>query len=95
MHYICHIEMQLTYVIESIGWYQGFVALSILIQYCQNSGIGPSLKSRLLPLLYEISGARHLAQLGLTTSKQADKIQVDFKFLKINCRSRYSTFCWV
>ena len=52
MHYICHTEMQLTYVIESIGWYQGFVALSILIRYRQSStdtntgiGIGASLKS--------------------------------------------------
>ena len=52
MHYICHIEMQLAYVIESIDWYQGFVALSILIRYRQNStntdtgiGIGALLKS--------------------------------------------------
>ena len=41
-----------------------------------------------LPLSCEISGALHLAQPGLTAGrladKQADKIQVNFKILKIS-----------
>ena len=48
-----------------------------------------------LPLLYEISGAIHLAQLGLTAGwqagRQADEIQVNFEIFKVGCRSKYST----
>ena len=44
----------------------------------------------LLPLLCEISGALHLAQLGLMAGRQADEIQVNFKIFKIGCRSKYS-----
>ena len=52
-----------------------------------------------LPLLCEISGALHLAQLGLMAGRQAgrlavrpaDKIQVNFEIFKIGCRSKYST----
>ena len=52
-----------------------------------------------LPLLCEICGALHLAQLGLTAGRlagrlacrQADKIQVNFKIFKVGCRSKYST----
>ena len=46
-----------------------------------------------LPLLCEISGALHLAQLGLTAGRLADEIQVNFKIFKIfkvGCRSKYS-----
>ena len=49
-----------------------------------------------LPLLCEISGALHLAQLGLTAGRQAgwlaDEIQVNFEIFKIGCWSKYSTF---
>ena len=41
----------------------------------------------LLGLLYEISGALRLEQLGLTAGRQADEIQVNFKTFKIGCRS--------
>ena len=48
-----------------------------------------------LPLLCEISGTLHLAQLGLTAGRQAgwlaDKIQVNFEIFKVGCRSKYST----
>ena len=52
-----------------------------------------------LPLLYEISGALHLAQPGLTAGRQAgrlavrpaDEIQVNFEIFKVGCRSKYST----
>ena len=52
-----------------------------------------------LPLLCEISGALHLAQLGLTAGRQAgwpsvhpsDEIQVNFEIFKVGCRSKYST----
>ena len=38
-----------------------------------------------LPLLCEISGALHLAQLGLTAGRQvADKMQVNFEIFKTN-----------
>ena len=51
-----------------------------------------------LPLLCEISGALHLAQPGLTASKQAgwlagwlaDEIQVNFEIFKVGCRTKYS-----
>ena len=39
----------------------------------------------------EISGALHVAQLGLTAGRQADEIQVNFEIFKIGCRSKYST----
>ena len=45
-----------------------------------------------LPLSCEISGALHLAQLGLTTGWQADKIQVNFEIFKISCSLKYSNF---
>ena len=44
-----------------------------------------------LPLLCEISGALHLAQLGLTAGWQSDEIQVNFEIFKVGCRSKYST----
>ena len=52
-----------------------------------------------LPLLCEISGALHLAQLGLTARRQAgwlagwlaDEIQMNFEIFKVGCRSKYST----
>ena len=44
-----------------------------------------------LPLLCEISGALHLAQLGLMAGRLADEIQVNFKIFKVGCRSKYST----
>ena len=34
----------------------------------------------IIPLSWEISGALHLAQLGLTADRQADKIQVNSSF---------------
>ena len=37
-----------------------------------------------LPLLCEISGALHLAQLGLTAGWQADEIQLIFENFKIH-----------
>ena len=48
-----------------------------------------------LPLSCEISGALHLAQLGLTASRQADKIKVNFENFKIGCRLKYSSFRFV
>ena len=52
-----------------------------------------------LPLSCEISGALHLAQLGLTAGwlagRLADEIQVDFKIFKIGCRLKYSSFRFV
>ena len=45
-----------------------------------------------LPWLCEISGAVHLAQLGLTAGRQADEIQVNFKILKTHCTSKHLTF---
>ena len=51
-------------------------------------------------IIYEISGALHLAQPGLTAGwlagRQAgwlaDEIQADFKIFKIGCRLKYSSF---
>ena len=43
-----------------------------------------------LPLLCEISGALHLAQLGLA-GWLADEIQVNSEIFKVGCRSKYST----
>ena len=48
-----------------------------------------------LPLLCEISGALHLAQLGLTTGWLADEIQLIFENFKIHYRSKVSTFRFV
>ena len=52
-----------------------------------------------LSLLCEISGALHLPQLGLMAGRQAsrlaDKIQVNFENLKIACRLKYSSFCFI
>ena len=56
-----------------------------------------------LPLSCEISGALHLAQLGLMAGWQAgrlagrlaDEIQVDFEIFKIGCRLKYSSFRFV
>ena len=48
-----------------------------------------------LPLLYEISGALHLVQPGLTADRLADDIKVNFEIFKIGCRSKYSTCCFV
>ena len=45
-----------------------------------------------LPLLFEISGALHLAQLGLTAGWLADEIQLIFENFKIHYRSKVSTF---
>ena len=51
------------------------------------------------PLSYEISGALHLVQPGLTAGrlagKQADEIQADFEIFKISCRLKYSSFRFV
>ena len=47
------------------------------------------------PLLCEISGAIHLAELGLTAGRLADKIQVNFKNFRICYRSMYLTFRFV
>ena len=48
-----------------------------------------------LPLLCEISGALHLAQLDLTAGwlagRLADEIQVNFEIFKVGCRSKYPT----
>ena len=56
-----------------------------------------------LPLSCEISGVLHLAEPGLTAGWQtgwqagrlADEIQVNFEILKISCRLKYSSFCFV
>ena len=53
-----------------------------------------------LPLLCEISGALHLAQLGLTAGRQAgrqvaDEMRVNFEIFKTNCTPKDSTFCFV
>ena len=52
-----------------------------------------------LTLLCEISGALHLAQLGLMADwqagrqagRQADEIQVNFENFEVGCRSKFST----
>ena len=38
-----------------------------------------------LPLLCEISGALHLAQLGLMAGRLADEMQVNFEIFKVSC----------
>ena len=48
-----------------------------------------------LPLSCEISGALHLAQLGLTAGRLADEIQTDFEIFKIGCRLKYLSFRFV
>ena len=53
-----------------------------------------------LPLLCKISGALHLAQPGLTAGWLAGRlagrrIQINFEILKIGCRLKYSSFCFV
>ena len=48
-----------------------------------------------LPLFCEISGAVHLALVGLTAGRLADKIQVNFKFFKNCYSSKYLTFHFV
>ena len=48
-----------------------------------------------LPLSCEISGALHLAEPGLTAGRLADEIQVNFEILKISCRLKYSSLCFV
>ena len=48
-----------------------------------------------LPLSCEISGALHLAQLGLTAGRLADEIQVNFEIFKIGCKLKYSSFHFV
>ena len=49
-----------------------------------------------LPLLCEISGALHLAQLGLTAGRQvADEMKVNFEIFKTNCTPKHLTFCFV
>ena len=48
-----------------------------------------------LPLSCEIFGALHLAELGLTAGRLADEIQVNFEYLKISCRLKYLSFCFV
>ena len=48
-------------------------------------------------LLYEISGALHLAQPGLTAGgrRQADEMQVNFEIFETNCRPKHSTFRFI
>ena len=52
-----------------------------------------------LPLSCEISGALHLAEPGLTAGRQAgrqaDDLQISFEILKLSCRMKYSSFCFV
>ena len=56
-----------------------------------------------LPLSCEISGALHLAEPGLTAGRQAsrqagrlaDDLRVSFEILKLSCRLKYSSFCFV
>ena len=49
-----------------------------------------------LPLLCKITGALHLAQLGLTAGWLvgwlADEIQMNFKIYKVGCRSLVTSF---
>ena len=49
----------------------------------------------LLSLLCEISGALHLVQPGLMAGRLADEIQMNFEILKISCRPKYLSFCFV
>ena len=48
-----------------------------------------------LPLSCEISRALHLAELGLTAGRQADDLRISFENLKLSCRLKYSSFCFV
>ena len=53
-----------------------------------------------LPLSCEISGALHLVEPGLTAGRQAgwlqaDNLRVSFEILKLSCRLKYSSFCFV
>ena len=48
-----------------------------------------------LPLSCEISGALHLAEPGLTAGRLADDLRVSFEILKLSCRLKYSSFCFV
>ena len=48
-----------------------------------------------LPLSCEISGALHLAEPGLTAGWLADHLRVSFEILKLSCRLKYSSFCFV
>ena len=52
-----------------------------------------------LPLSCEISGALHLAEPGLTAGRQAgrqaDDLRVSFEILKLSCRMKYSSFCFI
>ena len=43
-----------------------------------------------LPLSCEVSGALHLA-----AGRQADDLRVSFEILKLSCRMKYSSFCFV
>ena len=49
-----------------------------------------------LPLLCEISGALHLAQLGLTAGRwQANEMQANFEIFKINYAPKHLSFRFV
>ena len=48
-----------------------------------------------LPLSCKVSEALHLAEPGLTAGRQADDLQVSFEILKLGCRLKYSSFCFV
>ena len=48
-----------------------------------------------LPLSCEISGALHLAKPGLMAGRQADDLRVSFEILKLGCRLKYLSFCFV
>ena len=48
-----------------------------------------------LPLSCQLSGALHLAQLGLMAGWLADEIQVNFENFKIGCRLKYLSFHFV
>ena len=48
-----------------------------------------------LPLSCKISGALHIAQLGLTAGMQAEETQVNFENFKIGCRLKYLSFRFV
>ena len=48
-----------------------------------------------LYIFCEKSGGLHLVEAVLTTSRQADEIQVTFKIFKACCRSKYLIFHFV
>ena len=52
-----------------------------MMQYIERNQNKTFINLPSLPWNSEISGAIHLAQLGLTAGRQADEIQVNFKFL--------------